>query len=129
MNEIMTMGEMIVEIMRDGVDQPLDRAGVFKAGDGRHAGRGENVLAELRFLGVGQHELDAFNAHNVAYLVGVCADRGGAPWEDGAGEIFGDHHGAFHMNMGVDEAGDKVSAAAVIIFLRGEGGLLPFLAH
>lgn len=30
MNEIMTMGEMIVEIMRDGVDQPLDRAGVFK---------------------------------------------------------------------------------------------------
>ena len=26
---IWTMGEMIVEIMRDKVDQPLDKAGVF----------------------------------------------------------------------------------------------------
>ncbi len=30
MAEIMTMGEIIVEIMRDGVDQPLDKAGVFR---------------------------------------------------------------------------------------------------
>lgn len=30
MNEIMTMGEMIVEIMRSDVDMPLDKAGVFK---------------------------------------------------------------------------------------------------
>ena len=105
------------------------RAGVFKAGDGRHAGWGENVLAELRFFCVVKHELYAFNAHNVAYLVGVCADRGGAPWEDGAGEIFGDHHGAFHMYMRVDEAGDEISAAAVVVFLCGEDGLLPFFAH
>ena len=30
MNEIMTMGEMIVEIMRSEVDQPLNQPGVFK---------------------------------------------------------------------------------------------------
>ena len=30
MAEIMTMGEIIVEIMRDGVDQPLYKAGVFR---------------------------------------------------------------------------------------------------
>ncbi|MDD6095456.1 MAG: sugar kinase [Clostridia bacterium] len=30
MNEIMTMGEIIVEIMRGEVDQPLDTAGIFK---------------------------------------------------------------------------------------------------
>lgn len=30
MAEIMTMGEMIVEIMREGADMPLDKAGVFK---------------------------------------------------------------------------------------------------
>ena len=30
MNEIMTMGEMIVEIMREQVDQPLSQPGVFK---------------------------------------------------------------------------------------------------
>ncbi len=30
MAEIMTMGEIIVEIMRDTVDSPLDKAGVFK---------------------------------------------------------------------------------------------------
>lgn len=30
MNEIMTMGEIIVEIMRGEVDSPLDKAGIFK---------------------------------------------------------------------------------------------------
>ncbi len=30
MTEIMTMGEIIVEIMRSSVDQPLDRPGIFK---------------------------------------------------------------------------------------------------
>lgn len=30
MNEIMTMGEIIVEIMRGDVDQPLNKAGIFK---------------------------------------------------------------------------------------------------
>ena len=30
MTEIMTMGEMIVEIMREKADMPLDKAGVFK---------------------------------------------------------------------------------------------------
>ena len=29
-NEIMTMGEIIVEIMRDGVEKPLDKAETFK---------------------------------------------------------------------------------------------------
>ncbi len=87
------------------------RAGVFKAGDGRHAGWGENVLAELRFFCVVKHELYAFDAHNVAYLVGGLCRSWWCPREDGAGEVFGYHHGALHMNMGVDEAGDKVSAA------------------
>ena len=30
MTEIMTMGEIIVEIMRSSIDQPLDRPGIFK---------------------------------------------------------------------------------------------------
>ena len=30
MAEIMTMGEIIVEILRDGVDKPLDKAEVFR---------------------------------------------------------------------------------------------------
>jgi len=33
------------------------------------------------------------------------------------------------MYMRVDEAGDEISAAAVVVFLCGEDGFLPFFAH
>ena len=48
----------------------------------------------------------------------IGADSGGAPGEDGPAQVFGDHHGALHVHMGVDVTGDQIAALAVI----GAGG-------
>lgn len=104
------------------------RAGVFHAGQGRDARRSEHVLAELGLFRILKHEAHAVEAHDVADLVRVGADGRRAPRQDGAGEIFRDHHRALDVHMRVDVAGDQVAAMTVVVRL-GRAGRPPVLPH
>ena len=105
------------------------RAGVFHAGQGRDARRSEHVLAELGLFRILKHEAHAVEAHDVADLVRVGADGRRAPRQNGAGEIFGDHHRALDVHVRVDVAGDQVAALTVVVRFGRQDCLLPFLAH
>ena len=98
-------------------------AGGLNARHGRHGGRRQHILAKAGLFGILQHELDAFDAHHVADLMGIRADGGGAPGQDGAGQVFGDHHGALHVHVSIDEAGDEIVAFPVVVIPGGHGGL------
>ena len=105
------------------------RAGVFHAGQGRDARRSEHVLAELGLFRILKHEAHAVEAHDVADLVRVGADGRRAPRQNGAGEIFGDHHRALDVHMRVDVAGDQVAPLTVVVRFGRQDCLLPFLTH
>ena len=98
-------------------------AGGLETGHGRHGGGRQHILAETGLFGVLQHEFDAFDAHDVADLMGIRADGGGAPGKDGAGQVLGDHHGALHVHVSIDEAGDEIVALPVVMIPGGHGGL------
>ena len=44
----------------------------------------------------------------------IGADGGGAPGEDGSAQVFGDHHGTFHVHVGINVTGDQVAALAIV---------------
>ena len=44
----------------------------------------------------------------------IGADSGGAPGEDGPAQVFGDHHGTFHVHVGINVTGDQVAALAIV---------------
>ena len=105
------------------------RAGVFHAGQGRDTRRSEHVLAELGLFRILKHEAHAVETHDVADLVRVGADGRRAPRQNGAGEIFGDHHRALDVHMCVDVAGNQVAALTVVVRFGRQDCLLSFLTH
>src|SRR5690606_36916786 len=57
--------------------------------------------------------VEAGGAQHVADLVRIADGSGRAPGQDAAAELDRRDHGAFHMDMGVDEAGDDHLAAGI----------------
>ncbi len=92
----------------------VDRgAGVVEAGDGRDARRGGEHGLERGALGVVEHDADAVEAHDVAALVRVGEDRGGAARDDHAGVLGAADHGGLDVDVRVDVAGGQVLAVGV----------------
>ena len=105
------------------------RAGVFHPGQGRHARRGEHILAQLGLLRVFKHEAHAVEPHDVANLMRVGADGRRAPRQNGAGEVLGDHHRALDVHVRVDVAGDQIASLTIVVRPGRQDGLLPLLTH
>ncbi len=88
-------------------------AAVVKARDGRHArGRGEHVL-ERGALGVVEHGAHTLHAGDVAALVRVGEDRGGAARHHDARVLGAADHGGLNMDMRINVAGRHVLASGV----------------
>ncbi len=88
------------------------RAGRLHVG-GWDAGRQVDPDAERRLPGRVEHEADAGQAVHVGNLVGVGDHRGGAARQHGARELRRGGHGAFDVNVGVEEAGSHAGAGQV----------------
>ena len=71
---------------------------------GRHAGRRVHQHRERSATRVLQHESDAVQPADVGDFVRIGNDRGDPMWHDGPGELPRRHHGAFDVNVGVNEA-------------------------
>ena len=105
------------------------RAGVFHPGQGRHARRGEHILAQLGLLRVFKHEAHAVEPHDVADLMRVGADGRRAPRQNGAGEVLGDHHRALDVHVRVDVAGDQIASLTIVVRPGRKDRLLSLLTH
>ena len=105
------------------------RAGVFHPGQGRHARRGEHILAQLGLLRVFKHEAHAVEPHDVADLMRVGADGRRAPRQNGAGEVLGDHHRALDVHVRVNVAGDQIASLTIVVRPGRKDRLLALLTH
>ena len=85
----------------------------LRRGGGHGAGHGEED-GERRFAGILQHRLDARDIHDVADLVAVAEDRGGAVQEGGFRIGAGRHHRGFDMDMRIDKAGGDDATARIV---------------
>ena len=91
----------------------LDLMLILHAEHGRHArGRGEHGL-ERRALGVLDHQVDALETHDVADLVRVVKDAGGAVGDDAAGVFAGREHRGFDVDVAVEHARGDIGAACL----------------
>ena len=99
------------------------KAGILQAGGGGNGGGGgeEHPQGQVP-AGVCQAP-DPLDAQHVGDLVGVGAHRGGAAGEGHPGKVVGGQHAAFQMHVGIHEARQGVSAAAV----HGSAALRRFL--
>ena len=105
------------------------RTGVFHPGQGRHARRGEHILAQLGLLRVFKHEAHAVEPHDVADLMRVGADGRRAPRQNGAGEVLGDHHRALDVHVRVNVAGDQIASLTIVVRPGRKDRLLALLTH
>ena len=83
--------------------------GRFESGR-RHAGAGHDENIERQVRAAVEQPVDAVGAEDVGDLVGVGDHCGGAVGEDGSCELVDHELGRLDVHVGIDEAGDEVSA-------------------
>ena len=99
------------------------KAGILQAGGGGNGGGGGEEHPQGQVPAGVRQAPDSLDAQHVGDLVGVGAHRGGAAGEGHPGKVVGGQHAAFQMHVGIHEARQGVSAAAV----HGSAALRRFL--
>ena len=99
------------------------KTGILQTGGGGNGGGGGEEHPQGQVPAGVRQAPDSLDAQHVGDLVGVGAHRGGAAGEGHPGKVVGGQHAAFQMHVGIHEARQGISAAAV----HGSAALRRFL--